>query len=347
MSAHLATGLALLLAACSAPLPDSSADARVPAFATRAQRAVVEPVTETRAQSPTVASFQGSWQTTYGRLRIRLDGERATGRYSYGAGATLEGRVDGSVLRFVYTEPDGVTGRARFELADDGASFRGVWKQGARDDSELDDPGTNRWTGSRVVPVEGRVWLVVLEAYWQAGLHEPDYSYGEMLGAFFERLPNVAFRQRFFGGQEDFVRLARECEALEEPVIVYVSSHGTPEGIASPGGLLSGATIGAALAHVPNVKLLHLGACAGMASKLPEEIRAAAGARFPISGFTRPVDWGGSALVDLAYLDLVLERGLEPAEAVSETRRLVTFAGAKVPKGAAIPATDLAVSVAP
>lgn len=293
------------------------------------------------------ATFEGSWRTTYGTLRIALDGERATGRYSYGDGAMIEGSVDGHTLRFAYTEPNGVTGRGRFELAADGASFRGVWKAGARDDAELDAPGVGEWIGRRVIPVADRVWLVVLEAYWQDGLHDPDYSYGEMLGAFFERLPNVAFRQRFFGGQEDFVRLARECEALEEPVIVYVSSHGTPEGIACPGGILSGATIGAALANVPNVKLLHLGACAGLAGDLPRQIRAAAGADFPISGFMRPVDWGGSALVDFTYLDLVLERELEPAEAVTETRRLVTFAGEKAPEHAAIPATDLAISVAP
>ena len=44
---------------------------------------------------------------------------------------------------------------------------------------------------------------------WQADLHEPDYSYGEMLGAYFERLPHVAFRQRFpsLRGQEVAITL--------------------------------------------------------------------------------------------------------------------------------------------
>jgi methyl coenzyme M reductase subunit C len=48
--------------------------------------------------------------------------------------------------------------------------------------------------------------------------------------------------------------------------------------------------------------------------------------------------------VDFTYLDLVLERGLEPEQAVAQTRRLVLFAGAGVPEGAAIPATDLKIS---
>lgn len=346
MQLRSAAGFALVLAvACSAP--DPAHRAATPA-ATRAIGTPRQP-SSPAPQSPAATGFAGAWRSTYGTLRIAVDGARATGRYAYGEGGTVEGVVDGNVLRVAYAEPGGVVGRARFELAADGASFRGRWKKDARDDAELDGPGTSAWTGTRIVPVAGRTWLVVLEAYWQADLHEPDYSYGEMLGAYFERLPDVAFRQRFFGGRDDFVRLVRECESLEEPVVIYVSSHGEPGGIACPGGLLDGATIGAALARVPNVKLLHLGACSALEGDLPRKIRAAAGpdARFPVSGFRRAVDWGSSALVDFTYLDLVLARGVEPEAAVAETRRLVAFAGDSVPKGAAIPATDLAIDVAP
>jgi hypothetical protein len=296
--------------------------------------------------TPAPGSFAGSWATTYGRLRLRLDGTHARGAYTYGSGGTVEGVVDGRVLRVAYEEPGGVRGRARFELSADGLRFRGTWREGARVDADLDAGSTSRWDGTRIVPVKDRVWLVVLEAYWQGGLHEPDYSYGEMLGAFFERLPDVQFRQRFFSGPEDFERLAGECAELEEPVVLYISSHGSPREISAPGGAIPGEVIGRAVARIPNLKLLHLGACAGLAGDLPRTIRAAAGpdACFPVSGFTRTVDWGGSALVDFTYLDLVLERGMEPAAAVAETRRLVLFAGARVPDGAGIPATDLAIS---
>ena len=83
-----------------------------------------------------------------------------------------------------------------------------------------------------------------------------------------------------------------------------------------------------------------------LAGDLPRAIRAAAGAGagFPVSGFTRKVDWAGSALVDFTYLDLVLERGLDPIRAVQETRRLVAFASSTTTDDAAIPATDLAIS---
>jgi hypothetical protein len=342
---------AALVSACATPQSERLLEPRSQNVAATRSEARSTPTRSTRVVDDEAheASFAGLWTTTFGALVLEVDGTRATGRYAYGTGGRIDGEVDGRILRARYFEPDGVEGRATFELADDGASFDGVWQAGASADLALDDPSLERWSGTRVVPVEGRVWLVVLEAYWQSGLHEPDYSYGEMLGAFFERLPNVAFRQRFFHGPEDFVRLVRECEALAEPVVLYVSSHGSPEGIASPGGTIDGATIGAALAHVPNVQLLHLGACEALAGDLVRDVRAAAGphADFPISGFTVAVDWGGSALVDFTYLDLVLERGFAPADAVEETRRLVTFARDTAPSESAIPATDLVIDVGP
>jgi len=296
---------------------------------------------------PASSSFAGLWRTTFGALALDIDGTRATGTYTYGTGGRLEGQVSGGTLRARYFEPGGVEGLATFVLGDDALSFEGVWQVGATEELALDDTSLERWSGTRVVPVEGRVWLVVLEAYWQAGLHEPDYSYGEMLGAFFERLPNVAFRQRFFHGPQDFVRLVRECEALAEPVVLYVSAHGSPKGIGSPGGTIDGATIGSALVHVPDVQLVHFGACEALAGNFASEVRAAAGprARFPISGFTTAVDWGGSALVDFTYLTLVLEHGFAPADAVAETRRLVAFAGASAPSGSPIHGTDLVIDV--
>ncbi len=327
---------ASLVAGCAAPWTVEQ-----PAIASKTIDAA-----PTQAESLAQGGFAGSWRTTYGLMRLRVEGPLATGAYAHGAGGTLDGVVDGAVLRAAYAEPGGVRGRARFELAADGASFRGKWLAGAQDDAQLDVGEASDWEGTRIVPVPGRVWLVVLEAYWQEGLHEPDYSYGEMLGAFFERLPDVQFRQRFFSSPADFERLVQECAQLEEPVVLYLSSHGSPQGIASPQGLVSGEVIGRAVARIPRLKLLHLGACEALAGDLPRAIRAAAGdgAGFPVSGFTRKVDWAGSALVDFTYLDLVLERGLDPIRAVQETRRLVAFASSTTTDDAAIPATDLAIS---
>jgi hypothetical protein len=334
--------------ACSLPRSSVSAgdDAESATHAASASPPLATPDASAPATPPPDA-FTGAWATTYGRLRLQVAGRKVRGTYASGStSGIVEGDVDGRVLRVAYEESTGVGGRARFNLSPDGSSFHGTWRPGARTDADLDTEPTSRWDGTRVVPVKDRVWLVVLEAYWQGGLHEPDYSYGEMLGAFFERLPDVEFRQRFFSGPIDFERLAGECAELEEPVILYVSSHGGPAEIFAPGGSVTGEVIGRAVARIPNLRLLHLGACSGLAAGLPRSIRDSAGAeaRFPVSGFTRNVDWGGSALVDLTYLDLVLEHGMDPVDAVEETRRLVTFAGASVPAGATIPATDLTIS---
>jgi hypothetical protein len=48
--------------------------------------------------------------------------------------------------------------------------------------------------------------------------------------------------------------------------------------------------------------------------------------RFPISGFARPADWAGSAIVDFTYLELALGRNLDPREAAAHTKRLIRFA---------------------
>ena len=65
-----------------------------------------------------------------------------------------------------------------------------------------------------------------------------------------------------------------------------------------------------------------------MAGEVPRKIAAAREPRerFPISGFTKPADWAGSAIADFTYLELVIGRGMDPEQAVRETRRMVKFA---------------------
>lgn len=48
---------------------------------------------------------------------------------------------------------------------------------------------------------------------------------------------------------------------------------------------------------------------------------------FPISGYTTRIDWAESALTEFIYLDMMLEKGLPPAEAAEQLLRLVRFAG--------------------
>jgi hypothetical protein len=277
-------------------------------------------------------------------MRLTVEGDRARGTYSYGAGATLEGLVAGRELRAEYAEPDGTRGRALFALAPDGMSFRGVWQPGLEGPAlALDDRSLSRWRGTRVVPVEGRVWLIILEAHWEESLAEHEYSYGDMLRAFFERVPAVEVRQRFFHDQDDLVRFCHELSGLLEPVVLYISSHGTTAGVAVAGETIDGAAIGAALRGLDTLALVHFGSCEVLAGNEPAALLAAAGpeAAFPISGFRVAVDWAGSALVDFAYLSLVLEQGLAPAAAVRATRAMLSFAGPPRADGLPIAGADL------
>ena len=76
--------------------------------------------------------------------------------------------------------------------------------------------------------------------------------------------------------------------------------------------------IGEQLREASSVKLIHLGACLTMAGSAPQEIRKASKLSVPVSGYTRTADWAGSAVIDFAYLDLVLSRQMAPGEAVRE-----------------------------
>jgi hypothetical protein len=49
--------------------------------------------------------------------------------------------------------------------------------------------------------------------------------------------------------------------------------------------------------------------------------------RFPISGYDRSVDWGASALIEFQYLDMILGRGLTPADAAQKLLGLIAYAG--------------------
>jgi len=293
------------------------------------------------------AGFAGVWSTTYGAMRLVQTGTRVAGRYSYLDGASLEGDVEGNLLRARYSEPDGVEGRAVFVLSDDGNSFHGVWRPdsiaGADADLELSSPEVGAWTGARLLPVPGRTWLVILEAHWEQSLGEHEYSYGAMLRSFFERLPAVEVRHRFFHDRADLVRFCRDLGDLVEPVIVYISTHGTPEGIAAGRELIDGEVIGEALRDAGEIRLVHLGGCALLAGGLGAELRTAAAphAAFPISGFRQNVDWAASAIVDFTYLDLVLEHGMPPADAVRSVRAMLSFAGQGGREEDAFPGTDL------
>jgi hypothetical protein len=273
-------------------------------------------------QRPAAAprNFSGVWQTTFGTMRLTQKDTNVTGCYAYSGHAEISGSVKDGVLKYTYTEPNGDKGGGEFTLGSGGESIRGTWKS-------TNGRQGGGWEGTRVKPVAGRTWLVVFEAHWEASLQHPEFSYGDMLRQFFTRVPSVAVRHRYFDGKEDFAKWCAELPYVNEPIIFYVSSHGTPNGITVGKEVLSGEFIGRQLRHVPELKLVHLGACLTMSGDVPAELRKAGGLAAPVSGFTKVADWAGSAVIDFSYLDLVLSRKLAPVEAVRQIQQCVRFAG--------------------
>jgi len=289
------------------------------------------------AAAATPGAYEGLWQTSYGRMRLTHRGEAVTGNYAYADGSSIEGSVTGERLNFRYTEPE-ARGEGWFELRDEGRRFEGKWRPEGQ-------PDWQRWTGERVTPVAGKVWLVVLEAYWESDLAEEEYSFGAMLESYFtmSAARHVAVRQRFFHDAVDFRRLCAEVSYLAEPVVLLISSHGSEAGISVGGTTIDADVIAASTRNAANLKLLHLSGCSMMSGTLPARVMAQIppAARFPISGYRTSVAWDASAISDFIYLSFLLIRGLDPAEAVRQSVLVAPFVGSKETPGAAFEALGL------
>lgn len=288
----------------------------------------------------------GVWTTSFGTLRLEQDGSQVRGSYSQPLGSHVEGELHADVLRGVYSEPDGTRGRFVFEFSSDREQFRGVWRPDAEAPLALEDEDAPVWLGRRAHPTPGRKWLVVLEAHWESSLAEPPYSYGSILEKFFERVPQVEVRHRYFHDAADFVRQCAELREFAEPVTLYVSSHGSREGVGSGAEVLDAQTVGRALAGAHNLQLVHFGGCELLAGDFAGQVRETAGGAFPISGFEVSVDWAASAIVDLTYMHLVLERDMTPADATAALRRMLSFARGDEGHDDPLPATHFSLSPA-
>jgi hypothetical protein len=117
------------------------------AAADRSRVALTAPAVPT---APLVPSWAGAWETSYGRVELRVDGQRVTGRYQYNQGR-LEGQIspDGRTLDGRWGEapsyqPPSKAGAFRFTLNPDGQSFSGGWWSGY---AKTGSP--NRWVGER------------------------------------------------------------------------------------------------------------------------------------------------------------------------------------------------------
>ena len=272
----------------------------------------------TRPQDRAPEGFEGIWDSDFGRLRMIADGDTMRGIYSFSEGS-LEGTLDGRALHFKYR--DSAKGEGEFTLAADARSFTGRWRMDGTTDWKP-------WAGTRVTPVPGRRWLVVIERRWESSLADREYSYGEMLRTFFTPSPQVQVRQRSFTDRKSLEKWLREATLLAEPTVVYISSHGDKNGITADDGSVGADALAQALKAGGNVSLIHFGACDVMGGSIPRQLqkRLAPAVRVPISGFAQSVDWSASAITDFLYLDLILSRGQDPAAAAAELRRMMPLA---------------------
>ena len=282
------------------------------------------PPTQAAGESPAAtAGFDGLWQTSFGRMRLRQDGAAVRGSYSYATGSRIEGEVEDRRLEFRYTEP-AAAGEGWFELSADGLSFAGQWRAEGAD-------GWRGWSGTRVEPVPGRRWLVILEADWEGSLAEEEYAFADMLESYFtmSSARHVEVRKRSFHDAADLARWCAEVPYLAEPVVLLFSTHGTDQGIAVGGHTIGPEAIADAVRDCDNLLALHLSGCSMMKGPVPQQIldHLPAGVSFPISGYSTPVAWDASALADFVYLTFLLIRGLPPAEAVAQTHSMAPFTG--------------------
>jgi hypothetical protein len=276
--------------------------------------------------------FEGLWNSTFGPLRL-IQGQGEVHGYYEGLGSSsLEGRLDGKRLAFRYKEPR-AQGDGSFELTDNGFAFQGQWRP---DGAAAYAP----WMGQRIMPVPGLVWLVVLEAYWQHGLADKEYAFGNMLREFFARVPRIEVRQRFFNNEAGLAKWCRELLFLAEPIALVLATHGTSEGLTAHGELIRAEPIANILRDADNIQVLHFSSCLlmdnGPAGDFARVLRQEL--RFPISGYTTSVDWAASALIEFTYLDMILARGLDPQTAAKQVTQLLAFAGDRPPADSPYPA---------
>lgn len=276
-----------------------------------------------RVASP---GFGGLWETRFGKMRLFANGDEICGTYNFQGGeSTIEGQLKGKRFIFRYKEPNDVEGAAWFELSEDGNSLTGKYRpDGGR---RWDD-----WTGERIKPEEGRVWLVILEANWETSLDEPQYAFAEMLEEYFTMATarHVDVRRRTFHDSVDLQRFCKQVKYIPGEVVLLISTHGSREGITVLGETIRPDVLANCLAGTPNIELLHLSGCSMMSGSFPAKLHALLEnepKRFPVTGYTTVVGWDASALGDFTFLSMLLIHRLEPEAAVREAIRVSPHLG--------------------
>ena len=156
-----------------------------------------------------------------------------------------------------------------------------------------------------------------------------------MLRTYFERIPSIRVRHRRLADRNDYLRASSELSFLAEPTVVWLSGHGSAGRLAVEGGGVGADDVAATLLAAENVFLVHFSSCEMLVPGVTDTIRAALppGRDVPVSGYGVPVDWGGSAVLEILYLDLVLGRGMSPRQAARVVLDELRFAGENATTG--------------
>jgi len=271
-----------------------------------------------------IPDFSGTWETTYGTMYLQQENSHVSGHYSYDSYSSIEGevRADGRFI-FTYQEPD-ASGEGWFEMTADSLSFTGLWRP----------DGSSQWfewdgyrSGAGLGPSN---WLVILESEWQESLSEGEYSFGEMLEEWFARVPGVNVRHRFIHDADDLAAFCLESSGLPGELYLVIASHGSRSGIELSSGTVSAREFVDALRPCGNLAMIHFSCCEIMAGRMPEDIissRSDWPQDFLVSGYTRSVDWGASGLIEIFYLNQILDNGFSPYDAAVSVLDDIDFAG--------------------
>ncbi|MCD4700584.1 MAG: hypothetical protein K8S24_01880 [Candidatus Aegiribacteria sp.] len=268
--------------------------------------------------------FSGTWETTYGTLFLQQDNSHVSGYYTLDGYSTIKGEIGhGGKLIFTYREPT-ASGEGWFELSNDSMSISGMWRP---------DGGGQwyEWEGYRAgAGITPSNWLVILESEWQSSLSEEEYSFGEMLEAWFARVSGVNVRHRFIHDVDDLAAFCLESSGLPGDLYLVIASHGSASGIELSSGTVPSREFVDAIRPCSNLVMIHFSCCEIMSGRMPQAIissRNSWPADFVVSGYSRSVDWGASGLIEIFYFNQMLDNGFSPPDAANSVIEDIDFAG--------------------
>ena len=269
------------------------------------------------------SAWDGVWETSFGRLRLVEEPDRVLGFYDGAGPSRIEGEIEDGRLVFRYEEP-----QARRRLLRAG---RG-WPELRRPMASEAMPEWATWVGRRVRPVPGRTWLMIVEAHWQRSVAEGEYSFGGMLREFFARSSDVAV-----GGVSTTRRVcnagAASCCTSRNRRSCWCPATAHPKAstcMAEP-STPAASSIACGTRTTFSCCTSHRAWCCTRSSRATSPAGLSMGPPFAVSGYTTSVDWGGSAVIEFTYLDLILTKGLTPAEAAAKLPCLIRYAGDDAP----------------